>query len=205
MDNRYQVIIVGGGPVGVALAVNLGLRGVSCALIERRRKLQQIPKGQNLTQRTLEHFYFWGIVDELRASRVMPPDYPISGIIAYGNLMSEYWYAPRQRELVQNYYFQANDRLPQYRMEALVGPKLPELPRVEARFGWWAQRIEQNDNGVRVEIAEHEGTGREILEAEYLVGCDGSRSMIREGAGIARSGSDFDQLMVLAVFRSREL
>ena len=63
MDKHYQVIIVGGGPVGVALAVDLGLRGVSCALIERRRRLQQIPKGQNLTQRTLEHFYFWGIVD----------------------------------------------------------------------------------------------------------------------------------------------
>lgn len=49
MDKHYQVIIVGGGPVGVALAVDLGLRGVSCALIERRRRLQQIPKGQNLT------------------------------------------------------------------------------------------------------------------------------------------------------------
>jgi len=89
MDKHYQVIIVGGGPVGVALAVDLGLRGVSCALIERRRRLQQIPKGQNLTQRTLEHFYFWGIVDELRAARVMPPGYPIGGVTAYKNLMSE--------------------------------------------------------------------------------------------------------------------
>ena len=77
MQTRHQVIIVGGGPVGVALAVELGMRGISCALIERRTKLQEIPKGQNLTQRTLEHFYFWGIVDELRAARVMPPGYPI--------------------------------------------------------------------------------------------------------------------------------
>ena len=88
------------------------LRGISCALVERYLEPQRIPKGQNLTPRTLERFYFWGIVNELRAARVMPLDYPMSGIIAYGNLMSEHWYAPPQRELLRPYYFQANERLP---------------------------------------------------------------------------------------------
>jgi len=55
MQKRYQVVIVGGGPVGVALAVDLGLRGVSCALVERRTEPQRIPKGQGLTQRSMEH------------------------------------------------------------------------------------------------------------------------------------------------------
>ena len=68
--------------MGVALAVDLGLRGVRCALVERRLEPQQIPKGQNLTQRTLEHFYFWGVVDEVRAARVMPNNYPIGGVTA---------------------------------------------------------------------------------------------------------------------------
>src|SRR4030081_3599162 len=116
MSERYQVIIVGGGPVGMGLAVDLGLRGISCALVERHRTPQRIPKGQNLTQRTLEHFYFWGIVDALRAARVMPPGYPIGEVTAFGNLMSEYWHAPAGRELVRPYYFQANERMPQYRM-----------------------------------------------------------------------------------------
>ncbi len=49
---RHQVVIVGGGPVGVALAVELGQRGISCALVERRLTPQRIPKGQGLTQRT---------------------------------------------------------------------------------------------------------------------------------------------------------
>src|SRR5665213_3598570 len=97
MAKRYQVIIVGGGPVGVGLAVELGLRGISCALIERRVVLQHIPKGQNLTPRTAEHFRRWGIIDALRAARIMPPGYPIGGITAYGNLMSDYWFAPPQR------------------------------------------------------------------------------------------------------------
>jgi 4-hydroxyisophthalate hydroxylase len=47
MSERFQVVIVGGGPVGVALAVDLGLRGISCALVERRVDLQNIPKGQS--------------------------------------------------------------------------------------------------------------------------------------------------------------
>src|ERR1700722_14226007 len=101
MARRYQVVIVGGGPVGAALAVDLGLRGISCALVERRTALSNIPKGQNLTPRTLEHFYFWGIADQLRAARIMPKDYPISTITTYGNLLSDYWYAAPQRELVR--------------------------------------------------------------------------------------------------------
>ena len=205
MKKRHQVIIVGGGPVGVGLAVELGLRGIDCGLIERRVELQQIPKGQNLSPRTLEHFYFWGIVDQLRAERIMPPGYPISGITAYGNLMSEYWFAPPQREIVRPYYFQDVERLPQYLTEKVLRAKMQTIPSIESRFGWSVQSIAQDDNGVRVTIVEQGGTARELLEADYVVGCDGARSTVREQIGIARGGADFDQLMVLAVFRSREL
>lgn len=205
MSKRYQVAIVGGGPVGVALAVDLGLRGITCVLIERRVGLTQIPKGQNLTQRTLEHFYFWGIVDELRAVRVMPADYPIGGVTAYGTLMSEHWHAPAGREVVRSYYFQPNDRLPQYKMEEILRRKMAELPGVEARYGWVAKTIEQDAGTVRVTIEELNGAGRDVIEADYLVGCDGGHSVVREQMGIARGGTDFDQVMLLAVFRSREL
>jgi len=203
LEKRHQVVIVGGGPVGVGLAVELGLRGISCALVERRTALQNIPKGQNLSQRTLEHFYYWGLVDELRAQRIMPRPYPISGVVAYGNLMSPYWYLPPQRELVGQYYFQAVDRMPQYLMERVLRMKLETLPNVAAQFGWAAERIEQDAQGARVAIAEEGGSGRAVIEADYVVGCDGARSLVREGLGIARGGADFDQLMVLAVFRSR--
>ena len=152
MGTQSQVIIVGGGPVGIALAVELGLRGLTCVVIERRQIPHNIPKGQNLTQRTLEHFYFWGIVDELRAARVMPPDYPIGGIVAYDNLMSDYWASPPQREVVQKYYFQLNDRLPQYQMERVLRRKLAEFPHVEVREGWQAETVEQDDDEVRVTI-----------------------------------------------------
>ncbi len=149
---RFQVVIVGGGPVGVALAVELGLRGISCALVERHLAPQRIPKGQNLTQRTLEHFYFWGIVDELRAARLLPPGYPIGGVTAYESLMSDYWFARGGREVVRSYYFQDNDRLPQYLMEEVLRARLADFPHVTRLFGWSAERIEQDDRGVRITI-----------------------------------------------------
>jgi len=143
--------------------------------------------------------------DDIRAARVMPPDFPIREITAYDNMMSPYWQAPAGRELVRSYYFQANDRLPQYRTEMVLRNKLATLANVTVRFGWSATAVEQDANGVRVSIAEANGPGRETLEADYAVGCDGGHSMVRGQVGIARGGSDFDQLMVLLVFRSREL
>ena len=54
-----QVVIVGGGPVGMGLAIELGRRGIAAMVVERYLKPQPIPKGQTLTQRTMEHFHFW--------------------------------------------------------------------------------------------------------------------------------------------------
>jgi 2-polyprenyl-6-methoxyphenol hydroxylase-like FAD-dependent oxidoreductase len=204
MAKRYQVIIVGGGPVGVALAVELGLRGLSCVIVERRLEPQLIPKGQNLTQRSMEHFHAWGVADEVRAVRILPPDFPMSGIIAYRNLLNEYWYAPPLREIVNSYYFEDNERLPQYLVEQVLRRRMAHLDSVESRFGWTAETIEQDTAGVRVTVANGDAA-RDVLEADYVVGCDGGHSIVRRQIGIERSGSDFDQPMVLALFRSREL
>jgi len=200
---KVQVAIVGGGPVGVALAVQLGMRDISCVLVETRTELGRIPKGQNLTHRTLESFYFMGLVDELRSVRLLPPGFAIGEITSYGDLNSPYWYAPAGREVVHDYYFQKNDRLPQYRMETVLRAKMASLPGVESRFGWTATKVEQDADHARLTIAK-DGKS-EVWEADYVVGCDGGHSLVREQIGIPRGGEDFDQLMVLIVFRSRQL
>ena len=202
-DVKTQVAIVGGGPVGLALAITLGARGVRCVLVEPRTTMHRIPKGQNLTQRTLEHFWFWGIVDQLRRARTMPPDAPIGEITAYGDLASAYWHAPRGRELVRPYYFEANDRMPQYCMEEVQREKVVTLPAVDARFGWRATGVTQDAGGVRVMIVNEATQEAATISADYAVGCDGGGSLVRETCGIARRGTDFDKLMVLVVFRSR--
>jgi 2-polyprenyl-6-methoxyphenol hydroxylase-like FAD-dependent oxidoreductase len=209
MERGYQVVIVGGGPVGVALAVELGQRGVTCALVERHVVPQRIPKGQSLSNRTLEHFVSWRCMDELRAARLLPPGYPIGGVTAYGNLMSEFYFLQRDpptRTPDRSFYFQANERLPQYLTEEVLRRRIAELPSVSTFFGWTATAFEHDDQGVRVTIArEGEATDQQVLEAEYLVGCDGARSLVRETLGIASQGANFEQKMVLAVFRSKEL
>jgi 2-polyprenyl-6-methoxyphenol hydroxylase-like FAD-dependent oxidoreductase len=203
LRTKSQVIIVGGGPVGVGLAVDLGLRGISCTLVERRVGMHNIPKGQNLTQRTLEHFYFWGCVDELRRKRILPPGVPAAGVTAYKSLMNEHYHLFAGREAVNAFYFQKNDRIPQYFLEDVLRDKLATLPLAEAHYGWSARSVEQNADGVRVVIEKDDE--QITLEADYLVGCDGSHSLVRDQAGIARDGADFDQVMMLGVFRSRAL
>jgi 2-polyprenyl-6-methoxyphenol hydroxylase-like FAD-dependent oxidoreductase len=202
---RFGVVIVGGGPVGVGLAVDLGLRGIKCALVERRVELQNIPKGQSLAPRTLEHFYFWGIADQLRAERIMPKGYPNTGVTVYGNLMGEYWYLPRQREQVRQYFYQTVERLPQYLTEKVLRARMAQLPNVTNLMGWKAETFSQDAAGVRVAITDSAGRQQAVLEGDFLVGCDGSHSLVRTQAGIVKTGVDYDQKMLLAVIRSREL
>jgi 2-polyprenyl-6-methoxyphenol hydroxylase-like FAD-dependent oxidoreductase len=194
---------VGGGPVGVGLAVDLGLRGISCSVVERRTELSLIPKGQGLSQRTLEHCWFWGVADEIRAARTIPPGHAIGQVTVYENLMSDFWHAAPSRELVQDYYFQANERLPQYRTEEVLRRRLAGLPDVDGYLGWTATRVDQDDDGVRV-VIERDGA-QEVLEGDFVVGCDGGHSLVREQADIERSGTDWNELVALVVFRSREL
>jgi 2-polyprenyl-6-methoxyphenol hydroxylase-like FAD-dependent oxidoreductase len=200
-----SVVIVGGGPVGLALAMTLGKAGVSCVLVERQLEPSAIPRGQNLSARSLEHFYYWDCADELRTVRLLPPGFPIGGITAYKNLASEYWYAPVGRETVAEFYYQRNERLPQYLTESVLRNRVIKLSPVTALFGWSAVGVRQHHDGVRVTAVRDTGAERSEIDADYLVGCDGAHSLVREQAGIASEGADFDQRMVLAVFRSREL
>ena len=172
-------------------------------MLEKRTGLSRIPKGQGLSQRTMEHVARWGLVDELRAARAMPDGHPIGQVTVYRDLMGEFWHAPPGRELVQPYYAQRNERLPQYRTEQVLRRRLADLPDVELRLGCTATDVEQDDDGVRVTV-EQDGT-REVLTGAYVVGCDGGHSLVRQRADIERTGTDFGELVALVVFRSREL
>jgi len=198
-------MIIGGGPVGLGLAIELGQRGIHCILAERYAQPQPIPKGQNLTQRTMEHFHFWGAEPELRAARTIPPEYGIGGLTAYGSLLSDHHYDWLQRELVKPYYFKDNERLPQYETEKVLRQRAAKLPTVKALYGWDSSTITQNKTSTTITLTERDSKQQQTIRAAYVVGCDGSRSKTREQAGITQTLSDHDRCMVLLVFKSQEL
>jgi 2-polyprenyl-6-methoxyphenol hydroxylase-like FAD-dependent oxidoreductase len=205
MSSTFDVIINGGGPVGMGLAIDLGQRGHSVCVIERYSEPQPIPKGQNLTQRTAEHFKAWGCEAELRSAHPIPKGGGIGGMTTYGTLLSDYHYDWLNRAHVKDYYFAANARLPQYATERVLRARAAEVPKITVFYGWSGQSLEQNAEGVTLTIAERDGDGRRTIRATYLVGCDGSRSFIRDAAGINETRSEHNRLMALLVFRSEEL
>jgi 2-polyprenyl-6-methoxyphenol hydroxylase-like FAD-dependent oxidoreductase len=196
-----EVAIIGGGPVGLGLAAELGLRGISCAVVERQAEMHRVPKGQNLTQRTLEHFHFWGAEAALRSACPIPSEVGIGGLTAYGALNSEHVFDWLQRDWVGAYYFTANARAPQYVTETVLRRRVAELPTVRTLFGWSAEHVGQDDAGPFALLSDPSGA-RHTLRARYVVGCDGSRSQVRDFAGITETRFDHDRLMVLLVFRS---
>ena len=205
MTVRTKVIIVGGGPVGVGLALDLALRGIPSILFEKRATLHSMPRGQNLTQRSMELFDRWGCLEEVRSERLLPEDVPVSGITAYEDFKNEFWHAFEGREAVGQYYWQKNDRIPQYLLERVLRRRVEDFECIKTYIGWEVNQIRQSEHGVEISASDLSNDASLIFEADYLVGCDGGHSFVRENSGLRLDGSEMDRLMALCVFRSKEL
>jgi 2-polyprenyl-6-methoxyphenol hydroxylase-like FAD-dependent oxidoreductase len=211
---RTQVAIVGGGPSGLILAIELGRRGVSCVLLEEDATPPTLPKANATTSRTMEHYRRLGFADEIR-SLGLPEDYPQD--IAYFTRYARYELARlrgRSRREAMTAREGADSRWPtpeplhrvqQMYIEAVLKKQAERWPAASVRFGWRARGIEQGEAGVTLE-AEELATGRvERIEAEYAVGCDGPRSLVRASLGIGYEGlsreeRDFMGGKMLAVY-----
>jgi 2-polyprenyl-6-methoxyphenol hydroxylase-like FAD-dependent oxidoreductase len=123
---------------------------------------------------------------------------------AYGSLLGGYDYEWLRRSSVRRFYATDNERLPQYATERALRDRVAELPTVTIHDGWRAEQVGQREDRVLVTARDASGDVLEI-DAEYAVGCDGSRSMVRDAAGIGQDRTDHEQLMVLLVFRSQQL
>ncbi|WP_298491219.1 FAD-dependent monooxygenase [uncultured Maritimibacter sp.] len=201
----YDVIINGGGPVGMGLAIDLGQRGLSVAVVERYETPQPIPKGQNLTQRTVEHFHFWNCERALRTAHPIPEGGGIGGITAYRTLLGDHAQNWLDRSMVGDFYFRAHARLPQYATEQVLRDRVAEIPNIDVRLGWSGVGLAQDAESVTLDIAPRQGGARETLRGRYLVGCDGSHSFVRRAAGISETAEDHARQMALLVFDSPEL
>lgn len=200
MSGEYDVLISGCGPVGAGLAIELGQRGIRVGAVERNLEPPRIPKGQNLTQRTMEHMRAWGVEDAMRAAKTIPGNVGLGGLTAYGTLLSGYHYDWFKRAAVRPYYNADNERLPQYETERVLRERLEAMEHVDVLYGWASETVMDGPDGVT--LAARSGDETRELRGQYLVGCDGSRSRVRQAAGIGEVLDDHDRLMALVVFRS---
>ncbi len=200
-----DVFIVGGGPVGLGLAIDLALRGVRVRVIERTVEQHRIPKGQNLTQRTGEHFRAWNVGDRVRRASPIPREFGNAGLVTYRHLLSEYSHDWFQRSQVGAYYFAENERLPQYFLEGVLRERLEELPLASFEAGCTAVGIDQRDHCVEIRFRRRNSSQSDAAAARYAVGCDGARSLVREWSGIRQATDHDGPRMALLVFRSTEL
>ncbi len=209
IEQRYDfdcdVIVIGGGPVGLGLAIDLAQRGNSVQIIERSTQLHDIPKGQNLTQRSGEHFRNWKVLDEIEAASPIPREFGNAGMVAYGTLLGDYHYDWFKRGAVEAFYFARNQRLPQYEAERVLRKRVAELPGVTVHYGCNAIAAEQHADGVEIFYRNEEDEKDGSLTAPYAVGCDGSRSAMRKAAAIDQNVDPHHRKMALLVFNSKQL
>src|SRR5213595_3128751 len=176
---EHAVVIAGGGPTGLMLAAELALAGVDVAIVERR-ETQELPgsRAGGLHSRTLEILDQRGIVDRFLAEGQKAQ---VAGFASTKLDISDF---PTRH----NYGL----ALWQKHIERILAGWVVELPVTFYR-GRDVTGFTQEDTGVDVHVSDGQN-----LRAQYLVGCDGGRSVVRKAAGIEFPGWDPTMSFLLA-------
>ena len=198
---KTPVLIVGAGPVGLALAGDLGWRGIACTLIEKTDGAITQPKMDLVGVRTMEFCRRWGIDAWVRAS-LYPRDYRqdyiwVSEVTGY-----EFGREPfptLDDEPCPPQSPEKRERCPQDMFDPILARFARSFPHVTLRYGAELIGFEQDAGSVRARIATPKG--EEIIEADYLIGTDGAASTVRGDLGIAMSGNPALTYTTNAIFR----
>jgi 2-polyprenyl-6-methoxyphenol hydroxylase-like FAD-dependent oxidoreductase len=198
---KTPVLIVGAGPVGLALAGDLGWRGIACTLIEKSDGAITEPKMDLVGVRTMEFCRRWGIADWVRSSpypRNYRQDYIwVSAVTGY-----EFGREPfptLDDEPCPPQSPEKRERCPQDMFDPILARFVCSFPHVTLRYGAELTGFEQHATGVRATIATQ--AGEDIIEADYLVGTDGAASTVRSELDIAMSGNPALTYTTNAIFR----
>lgn len=200
-DARHiPVAIVGGGPVGLLLALFLDRFGVRSVIFNSEAEVRPHPKGSSHNSRTMEHHRRLGIAKDIRAFS-LPPDRPTD--VSYFTRLTGWELArlrmpseaEKQRTVASS---PATDQIPepilranQMYVEAFLLAHARTRKNITVRFGWQVDKFDDDDHGVTVEAEAVAGAnkgGRETWRAQYLVGCDGGRSFVRRSLALRYHG-----------------
>ena len=191
-SDQPAVAIIGAGPAGLAAAIELGMRGVSCVVLERTERGGHAPRAKTTHTRTREHMRRWGIADKLAAASPFGVDYPSN--VAFvtrlgGKLIKRFENALQCSPERDERYSEHSQWIPQYKLEQVLREHAATLPSIEFRFGSEYSDFEQDDDGVTVHYSDVASGEARSLRAGYLVGGDGARSKVRDDIGAKMLGT----------------
>jgi 2-polyprenyl-6-methoxyphenol hydroxylase-like FAD-dependent oxidoreductase len=198
------VLVVGGGPAGLAAAAELSLHGVGCVVIEPRAEVShRRPRAKTTNIRTMEHLRRWGVADALREAAPLPVAW--SQRVTFceslsGARITDFDHAFGLTAGRDDRFAEAGQQVPQPVVEEVLRAHLRRQPGVELRLGHRALRLTQDETGVTVET----DAGDEI-RARYVLGCDGAGGVTRDQAGARYVGRSDSRPNFNVVFRAPSL
>ncbi len=196
-DREITILIAGGGPVGLALAIELASRGVRVMLVNDGADTARHPQGNTHNSRTMEHYRRLGIAAAVRGTG-LPPDHPTD--VAYFTRMNGHELArlpmptpaaklfDRPRNPLARLTPEPIHRASQFYVEPVLKRHAQSLPSAALRFGWRLERFADRGTHVEVEIIEVASGAHETWRCHWLVGCDGGNSLVRKTLGIRYEG-----------------
>lgn len=191
LNNVKDVLVVGAGPTGLALAIDLSRRGVSVLVVEQAAQLFPGSRGKGIQPRTMEVLDDLGVVGAMLASGGPPP---VPMIWQDGERQGERQVsqepAPSEGEPYPGPWM-----VPQWRTQEILHDRLVELGG-SVSFGTALTGFTQDAEGVTAELSVGAGGGR-TLRVRYLVAADGGRSTVRRLLGIGMAGESVDPTPIL--------
>jgi 2-polyprenyl-6-methoxyphenol hydroxylase-like FAD-dependent oxidoreductase len=187
---RIPVLIVGGGPVGLALAADLGWRGVICELVEQGDGSIPTPKMNEVNVRTMEFCRRWGIADQV-LNCPFPADYPFDVVFVTslsGHEIARMKRPARGQQRPESYSPMRLQACSQMWFDPILRRFAQSAPTVRLRHCVRLERFEDLGDHVAAELVDLQSGACERVVADYLVGCDGATSAIRGALGIGLNG-----------------
>jgi 2-polyprenyl-6-methoxyphenol hydroxylase-like FAD-dependent oxidoreductase len=203
-----QVVIVGGGPVGLACALELELHGVSCIVLERRPEVSMLrPRAKTTSTRTMEHLRRWGLADELRSRAPLKPSWSKDIVFCttvLGREVSRITNCLGLELEGSDLVSECGQQVPQPIVEQLFREAIGDSELATLVTGVTVTRVTEREDDVEVELEDSSGAGFSV-RAPYVLGCDGGASLTRDAIGATLEGGPGALPNLNFVFRAPQL